>query len=285
MRQSSLIAYVIPFLVLFFLATSSLFIVDQGSQALVLQFGRLVRIVKDPGLQFKIPFLQDIVYYDKRILDFDMQDLEATLGDQKRLTVGTFTRYRIAEPELFYQTVRSEQGAQGRLEGLNSGIVLSVLGRVSLTDVLSTKREEITKEIRDQMNEEAKAFGVQVVDLRLRRTDLPAKNSEAIFSRMISERKQEAQEFRSRGDEMAQEIKSKADKEKTIILAEARKKAQILRGDGDATVTQISAQAYGQDAEFFDFYQSLQAYEKGLASDNTTYILSPNNGFFKHFGG
>jgi len=285
MRQTSLIAYVIPFLVLFFLATSSLFVVDQGSQALVLQFGRLVRIVKDPGLQFKIPFLQDVVYYDKRILDFDMQDLEATLGDQKRLTVGTFTRYRIAEPELFYQTVRNEQGAQGRLEGLNSGIVLSVLGRVSLTDVLSAKRAEVTKEIRDQMNEEAKAFGVQVVDLRLRRTDLPVKNSEAIFSRMISERKQEAQEFRSRGDEMAQEIKSKADKEKTIILAEARKKAQILRGDGDATVTQISAQAYGQDAEFFDFYQSLQAYEKGLASDTTTYILSPNNAFFKHFGG
>lgn len=285
MRQTSLIAYVIPFLVLFFLATSSLFIVDQGSQVLVLQFGRLVRIVKDPGLQFKIPFLQDVVSYDKRILDFDMLDLEATLGDQKRLIVGTFTRFRIAEPELFYQTVRNEQGAQGRLEGLNSGIVLSVLGRVSLADVLSVKREEITKIIRDQMNEEAKAFGVQVIDFRFRRTDLPGKNSEAIFSRMISERKQEAQEFRSRGDEMAQEIKSKADKEKTIILAEARKKAQILRGDGDATVTKITAQAYGQDAEFFDFYQSLQAYEKGLASDNTTYILSPNNEFFKHFGG
>lgn len=258
---------------------------EQGQQALVLQFGRLVHIVKDPGLQFKIPFLQDVVYYDKRILDFDMHDLEATLGDQKRLIVGTFTRYRIAEPEVFYRAVRNEQGAQGRLEGLNSGIVLSVLGKVSLSDVLSTKREEITKKIRDQMNEEAKAFGVQVVDLRLRRTDLPGKNSEAIFSRMISERKQEAQEFRSRGDEMAQEIKSKADKEKTIILAEARKKSQILRGEGDAIVTEISAKAYGNDPEFFDFYQSLQAYEKGLASDNTTYILSPGNTFFKYFGG
>ncbi|MEB3702005.1 Modulator of FtsH protease HflC [Candidatus Bealeia paramacronuclearis] len=285
MRQNSLIAYIVPLLIVFFLATSSFFIVGQGQQALVLQFGRLVRIEKDPGLQFKIPFMQDIIYYDNRILDFDMQALEATLGDQKRLTVDTFTRYRIAEPEIFYRTVRNEQGAKARLEGLNSGIVLSILGKVKLSDVLSAKREEITKQIRDQMNTEAKDFGVQVVDLRLRRTDLPVKNSEAIFSRMISERKQESQEFRSRGDEMAQEIKSKADKEKTIILADARKQSQILRGEGDAIVTDISAQAYGQDPEFFDFYQSLQAYEKGLASDSTTYILSPTNTFFKYFGG
>lgn len=285
MRKNSLIAYAIPFLILFFLGTSSFFIVEQGQQALVLQFGRLVHIVKAPGLQFKIPFLQDVLYYDNRILDFDMQALEATLGDQKRLTVDTFTRYRIAEPEIFYRTVRNEQGAKARLEGLNSGIVLSILGKATLTDVLSVKREEITKKIRDQMDVEAKAFGVQVVDLRLRRTDLPVKNSEAIFSQMISKRKQEAQEFRSRGDEMAQGIKSEADKDKTIILADARKKSQILRGEGDAIVTQISAKAYGQDPEFFDLYQSLQAYEKGLASETTTYILSPTNSFLKYLGG
>jgi len=282
MNSRSLIVFSIPLLVLFGILMGSLFIVQQTQQTLVLEFGKLVRVVKKPGLYFKIPFLQNIRSYDNRILDFDLSSIPATLADQKRLLVDTFARYRIVDPALFYRTVQNELGAEQRLRILNQSIALGVLGQVKLTDLLSPKRSTIAKEIRDQMNVAAKAFGIEVVDLQLRGTDLPPENSEAIFNRMISERKQEAQEFRSRGDEISQEIKATADKERTIILAEATKQSEVIRGQGDAYVTEKAAATYGKDIGFYDFYRSLNAYKAALNSETTTFILSPKDSFFKY---
>lgn len=282
MNSRSLIVFSIPLLVIFCILMGSLFVVQQTQQALVLEFGKLVRVIKEPGLYFKIPFLQNVRDYDNRILDFDLASIPATLADQKRLLVDTFARYRIVDPALFYRTVMNQEGAEQRLRILNQSIALSVLGQVKLTDVLSPKRSEISKTIRDQMNIAAKAFGIEVVDLQLRGTDLPAENSEAIFNRMISERKQEAQEFRSRGDEAAAEIKATADKERTIILAEATKGAEIIRGQGDAYVTEKAAATYGKDIKFYDFYRSLNAYKASLNKETTTFILSPKEDFFKY---
>lgn len=281
MNPRSLIVFAIPFLVVLSLFMGSFFIVQQTEQILVLEFGKLIRIIKAPGLYAKIPFLQNVRAYDNRILDFDLSAIPATLGDQKRLLVDTFARYRIVDPALFYRTVQNEQGAEQRLRILNQSIALSVLGQVRLTDVLSPKRTAISRVIRDRMNTAAKAFGIEVVDLQLRGTDLPPENSEAIFNRMISERKQEAQEFRSRGDEISQEIKSTADKERTIILAEARKAAEKIKGEGDAYVTQKAATVYGKDPSFYEFLASLKAYEKALNPETTTLILSPQDSFFK----
>ena len=282
MKSKSLIVFSIPILVVIIILMGSLFTVQQTQQTLVLEFGKLIRVIKEPGLNAKIPFLQNIQAYDNRILDFDMEQIQATLGDQKRLLVNTFARYRIVDPALFYRTVQNVEGAVQRLKILNQSIVLGVLGQVKLTDVLSPKRYEISKTIRNQMDAAARAFGIQVVDLQLRSTDLPAENSEAIFNRMISERKQEAQEFRSRGDEAAQEIKSTSDKERTIILAEATKQSETIRGQGDAYVTEKAASVYGNDLQFYDFYRSLNAYKVALNSETTSFILSPKDTFFKH---
>lgn len=282
MNSRSFIVFAIPALVVMGILFASLFIVQQTQQTLVLEFGRLIKVIKAPGLYFKIPFVQNIRSYDNRILDFDLSAIPATLADQKRLLVDTFARYRIMDPALFYRTVMNEDGAEQRLRILNQSIALSVLGQVKLTDVLSPKRTEISKEIRNQMNTAAKAFGIEVVDLQLRGTDLPAENSEAIFNRMISERNQEAQEFRSQGDEIAQEIKSTADKEKTVILAEANKQSEMIRGHGDAYVTEKAASIYGKDTQFYDFYRSLNAYKAALNQETTTFILSPKESFFKY---
>lgn len=281
MNPKSLIVFAIPFLVVLSIFMGSFFIVEQTQQVLVLEFGKLVRILKKPGLYVKIPFLQSLRVYDNRILDFDLSSIPATLGDQKRLLVDTFARYRIVNPALFYRTVQNEHGAEQRLRILNQSIALSVLGQIQLIDVLSPKRTAISRLIRDRMNEAAKAFGIEVVDLQLRGTDLPPENSEAIFNRMISERKQEAQEFRSRGDEISQEIKATADKERTIILAEARKYAEKIKGEGDAYVTQKAGAIYGKDPSFYEFLASLKAYEKALNPETTTLILSPQDSFFK----
>lgn len=282
MNSKSIIVFTIPALVILGILFGSMFVVQQTQQTLVLEFGKLIRVIKSPGLYFKIPFIQDVRSYDNRILDFDLSSIAATLADQKRLLVDTFARYRIIDPTLFYRTVFNEAGAEQRLRILNQSIALSVLGKVTLTDVLSPKRDEISKDIRNKMNTAAKAFGIEVVDLQLRRTDLPTQNSEAIFNRMISERNQEAQEFRSQGDEIAQEIKSTSDKERTIILADANKKSETIRGQGDAYVTEKAAKIYGKDPQFYDFYRSLNAYKAALKGDTTTFILSPKESFFKY---
>ncbi len=266
----------IPFLVLFVLGLGSLFVVTETEQALVLQFGELVDVVRAPGLKVKMPFVQDVVFYDKRILDFDIPTTEVTLGDQKRIVVDTFTRYRIQNPAAFYKTVRDVERAQGRLSALITGKLRSVLGQASLTDLLSVERSEILKDIRNKVNDAVKKLGIEVVDVRIRRADLPPENSQAIYQRMISERQKEAQKIRSEGKEKAQVIQAEADFESTVLIAHAEQKSQEEMGAGDQESLDILGQAYAEDPDFAAFYQSLEAYRSSLKKD-ARFILSPNS--------
>ena len=258
------------------LAMSSFFIVDQTEQALVLQFGEPRRPpIREPGLYIKRPFIENVVYYDNRVLDFEPPHEEVIVSDQKRLVTDTYTRYRIVDPLKFYQSVGSEAGIRARLSALVTGSLRRVLGNVTLNDILSAKRAWIMAQIRDDVAGEAKNFGVQVVDVRLRRADLPEENSQAIYARMVSERQQQA----------AQTVRANAERERTVILAEAQRDAQRVRGDGDAQAIKIYADAFGQDKQFFAFYRSLQAYRDALNGKDTSFVLSPEGNFFRFFGG
>lgn len=267
------------------LAASSLFIVDQREQALVLQFGQPRRVLEAPGLYVKRPFIENVIYYDKRLLDFEPPPEEVIASDQKRLVVDTYTRYRITDPLLFYQTVNSEEGVRGRLSALVSGSLRRVIGNVTLSDILSQKRAAIMLQIRDDVSGEAKPFGIAVIDVRIRRADLPAENSQAIYARMQSERQQQAAQYRGEGAEAAQTVRAGADRERTVILAEAQRDAQKIRGDGDAQATRIYAKAFGQDERFFAFYRSMQAYRDALSGKDTSFVLSPQGSFFRFFQG
>jgi len=266
------------------LADSSLFIVAQTEQALVLQFGQPIRVVRDPGLYFKRPFIQNVIFYDKRVLDFEPPHEEVIASDQKRLVADSYTRYRIDDPLLFYQTVGTEAGVRARLLSIVSGSLRRVLGNVTLSDVLSEKRAGIMHHIRDEVAAEAKGFGINVIDVRLRRADLPPENSEAIYARMQSERQQQASQYRGEGSEAAQTVRANADRERTVILADANRDAQKLRGEGDALAIKIYADAYGQDKNFFAFYRSMEAYRDALTGQTTTFVLSPDSEFFRYFG-
>ena len=267
------------------LLTSSLVIVDQTEQALVLQLGEVRRVVRDPGLQVKTPFIQNVISYDKRVLDFEPPHEEVIVSDQKRLVVDAFTRYRIINPLLFYQTVGTEAGVRARLSALVTGSLRRVLGGVTLNDILSTKRASIMFQIRDDVAAQAKAFGIEVVDVRLRRADLPEENSQAIYARMQSEREQQARQYRSEGAEAAQSVRANAERERTVILADAQREAQRVRGDGDAQSIKIYGDAFGQDKQFFAFYRSLQAYRDALTGKDTSFVLSPEGNFFRYFNG
>ena len=269
--------------ILAILAASSLFTVHQAEQALVLQFGEPRRVIQKPGLNVKIPFVQDVRYLDYRLLEFDAPAEEMILSDQKRLVVDAFALYRIADPLLFYQSVGTEAVARTRLGSIVNAATRRTLGSVPLSTVVSKERASIMSEIRDTVNTEAKPLGINVVDVRMKRADLPDENSQAIFRRMQTEREREAKEFRAQGAEVGQRIRSRADKEKTILLAEAKKNAQILRGQGDGEAVRIFAEAFGQDVDFFSFYRSMQAYREALSSDDTTMVLSPDSDFFKFF--
>jgi modulator of FtsH protease HflC len=265
------------------LAMTSLFIVDQTEQALVLQFGQPLRVLRDPGLQVKKPFIQNVIFYDKRLLDFEPPPEEVIASDQKRLIVDTYARYRITDPLLFYQTVASEFTARARLGALVSGSLRQVIGNVTLSALLSPQRATIMQRIRDEVAGQAKPFGIEVVDVRIRRADLPPQNSEAIFARMRSERQQQAALFRGEGAQAAKTVRATADRERTVILADAQRDAQKVRGDGDAKAIEIYASAYGQDKDFFTFYRSLQAYRDALTGSNTSFVLNPNSSFFRYF--
>ncbi len=267
------------------LADSSLFIVEQTEQALVLQFGQPVRVVRDPGLYFKRPFIQNVISYDKRVLDFEPPHEEVIVSDQKRLVADSYTRYKIDDPLLFYQTVGTEEGVRARLLSIVSGSLRRVLGNVTLSDVLSEKRAAIMHHIRDEVADEAKGFGINVIDVRLRRADLPPENSEAIYARMQSERQQQASQYRGEGAEAAQTVRANAERERTVILADANRDSQKLRGEGDALAIKIYADAYGQDKSFFAFYRSMEAYKASLNGQTTTFVLSPDSEFFRYFGG
>ncbi len=263
---------------------NSLYTVHQVQQVLLLQFGEPVGVVREPGLKFKIPFVQDVTYIDKRILDLDAPPEEVIASDQKRLVVDAFARFKITDPLKFYQTVGNEAVARSRMGSLINSNLRQVLGSEAFSTVLSGKRDALMKRIRDLVNEEAKDFGIFIVDVKIKRADLPQANSQAIYRRMQTERLREAAEFRAQGAETAQRIRSRADREKTVLIAEAQKQSEILRGEGDGKAVKIFADAFGKDKDFFAFYRSMQAYGKALGTDDTTMVLSPDSEFFRFFG-
>lgn len=264
-------------------ASNTLYIVSQTEQALVLQFGQPLQVVRTPGLHSKWPFLQNVVTFDKRLLDVDPPPEEVIGVDQKRLVVDTYTRYRIVNPLLFYQTVGSEEAVRNRLAALISSSLRQVIGTVTLSAILSTQRAAIMHKIRDEVKVAAKPFGIEVVDTRLRRADLPPQNSEAIYARMNSERQQQAALYRAEGAQAAQTVRANADRERTVILADAQRDAQKVRGAGDATAIGVYAKAYGQDKKFFAFYRSMQAYREALSGARTSFVLTPQGDFFHFF--
>jgi membrane protease subunit HflC len=262
----------------------SIFIVKEINQAIVLQFGDPKRIISNPGINFKIPFIQNVVFLDKRILNLDAPPEEVIASDQKRLIVDAFARFQIVDPLKFYISVGNERVARSRLSTIINSRIRSVLGKQRLQILLSADRTNQMALIQDGVNNEAEKFGIKIVDVRIKRADLPPANSEAIYRRMQTEREREAKEFRARGAEMAITITSTADKEVTVILAEAEKKSQIMKGEGDGQRNKIFADAFGRDPEFFSFYRAMQAYEKALIGGETSLILSPDSEFFKFFG-
>ncbi len=275
---------IIIFLFLLFLtAYGSMFVVHQVQQVLVLQFGDPKRIIKEPGLKFKLPLIQNTVDYDKRVLDYDLPVEEIIASDQKRLVVDPFARYKILDPLKFYQTVRNENGIRNRLNSIIIAALRRVVGGVELSSLLTDKRQSIMSDIRNEVNREAQRFGIEVIDVRIRRADLPEANSLAIYDRMKSEREKEAREYRAQGQEASKRIRSIADRDKTVILANASKKGQILKGEGDSQSIKIYANAFKKDPEFFMFYRSMQAYKESLSDESTTMVLSPNSDFFKYF--
>jgi len=262
----------------------SIFIVKEINQAIVLQFGDPKRIISKPGINFKIPFIQNVVFLDKRILNLDAPPEEVIASDQKRLIVDAFARFQIVDPLKFYISVGNERVARSRLSTIINSRIRSVLGTQRLQTLLSADRTNQMALIQDGVNNEAEKFGIKIVDVRIKRADLPPANSEAIYRRMQTERNREAKEFRAKGAEMAITITSTADKEVTVILAEAEKQSQIMKGEGDGQRNKIFADAFGKDPEFFAFYRAMQAYEKALIGGETSLILSPDSEFFKFFG-
>ena len=264
---------------------SALFTVNQTQQALVLQFGEPKRTIQTPGLAIKIPFIQDVEYYERRVLSLIPQDAEEViLADQKRVQVDAFARYRIADPLLFYQSVRNEFGARARLESIIDSSVRRVLGKETLASILTGERVAINGSIRDEVNASVTALGIEIIDVRLRRADYPEATSQNIFNRMKSEREREAREFRATGEEEAQKIRADAEKTRTVIIAEAQRQAQEVRGSGDSEAIRIYAESFGRDPEFFSFYRSMQAYREAMgAQSGTSMVISPNSSFFRFF--
>ena len=262
----------------------SIFIVKEINQAIVLQFGDPKRIILKPGLNFKIPFIQNVVFLDKRILNLDAPPEEVIASDQKRLIVDAFARFQIVDPLKFYISVGNERVASSRLSTIINSRIRSVLGTQRLQTLLSADRTNQMALIQDGVNNEAEKFGIKIVDVRIKRADLPPANSEAIYRRMQTEREREAKEFRAKGAEMAITITSTADKEVTVILANAQKQSEIMKGEGDGQRNKIFAEAFGKDPEFFAFYRNMQAYENALIGGETSLILSPDSEFFKFFG-
>jgi membrane protease subunit HflC len=262
----------------------SLFIVKEINQAIVLQFGDPKKIITTAGLQFKIPFIQNVVYLDRRILSLDPPPAEVIASDQKRLIVDAYARFKIIDPLKFYISVGDERVARSRLATIINSRIRSVLGKQSLATLLSEERSGQMAIIQEGVNIEAEKFGITIIDVRIKRADLPQANSEAIYKRMQTEREREAKEFRARGAEMAVTITSTADRKVTVILANAQKQSEIMKGEGDGIRNKIFADAFGQDPEFFSFYRAMQAYETALIGGDTTLILSPDSDFFKFFG-
>lgn len=288
----------IAFTLLIVLA-NTIYVLPQTSQALVLQFGRPVSVEQEPGLKWKLPFVQNVEVFDKRLLDFDADTKEVTAADQKRLLVNAFVRYRIVDPLRFKQAVANEANLRSRLNSYLESSLKQVLGKVPLSAIVTEQRARIMEQVRGLVNAQAagakldeegnvvtgsasQGFGIEVVDVRIMRADLPQENSQSIYNRMETARAQEAKQFRAQGAEEAQKIKAMAERDRTVLLAEAERKSQEIRGQGDAEAARIFADAYGQDAEFSKFYRSMQAYRRTLSAEDTSVILSPGSGFLEY---
>jgi membrane protease subunit HflC len=284
MRGVSGIIALLLLLVVLVVGYSSMFTVQQTEQVLVVRLGEPVRVVTDPGLHFKAPFIDTAIRIDKRILDLENPSQEVIASDQKRLVVDAFARYRIKDALRFYQSVGSIQAANIQLTTLLNAALRRVLGEVTFIQVVRDEREALMARIRDQLDKEASGYGISVVDVRIRRADLPEQNSQSIYQRMQTERQREAAEFRAQGGQKAQEIKSKADREATVIVADANSKAEQIRGQGDGERNRLFAEAYSKDPAFFTFYRSMTAYENGLKGSDTRFLLRPDSDFFRYFG-
>jgi membrane protease subunit HflC len=284
--MSSTLKYVLGGIlaILLIVAFSATFVVQQTNQALVFQFGRIARApITEPGLYFKWPLIQNVVYIDKRILDLELPTQEVIASDQKRLVVDAFTRYRVTDPLRFYQSVGSVAGASARLTSIVNSTVRTVLADASFTAVVRTDRNQLMQKIRDDVNRQAGGLGIEVVDVRLRRADLPEQNSQAVFQRMQTERQREAADIRAQGSQESQRIRAEADRDVVVIRANATREAEVLRGRGDAERNRILSQAFGRDPDFFAFWRSMQAYEEALKAGGTQIVMSPNTEFFRFF--
>lgn len=273
---------IVAILATFILLSGSLFTVDQRHTAVVFQFGEAVRTIDNPGLHIKIPFIQNVRFLDKRILNVTAEEKELTASDEKRVIVDAFAKYKIVNPVRFIQTLNNYSGANLRLNKLLESSMRTVIGRVPLNTLLTEKRSDLMLQIRDLVHNEAISFGIKVIDVRILKSDLPHENSEAIYSRMQTERLKEAKQIRAEGEEAAAKIESRANKEKQVILANAYMEAQEIKGIGDAESAKIYNSAYSKDPEFYQFYRSLIAYKASLSKDNTQFVLSPTSEFFKY---
>jgi membrane protease subunit HflC len=265
------------------IAYGSLFTVYQTRQALVVRLGEPVRVVTQPGLHFKVPLIDSVIQIDNRILDLENPAQEVIASDQKRLVVDAFARYRIQNPLRFYQTLGSVERANSQLSILLNSALRRVLGEATLTEVVRDDRSQLMARVRDQLNTEAQAFGISIIDVRIRRADLPEQNSQEVYQRMQTERQQEAAQIRAQGSQRSQEIRAKADRDVTVLLADAQSTGEQVRGEGDAERNRIYADAFGRDPDFFSFYRSMQAYEAGLKSNDTRMLLKPDSEFFRYF--
>ncbi|MCG8545447.1 MAG: protease modulator HflC [Alphaproteobacteria bacterium] len=283
MMRNKLFVIGVVVVVLGLLVANSLFVVHQTQQAIVLQFGEAKRVVKEPGLSYKIPILQNVVFYDRRILDLDPPAFEVLLTDKKRIIIDAYARYKIINPLLFFQRIKTEAVLRDRFGRIINSSLRRVIAKVPLTDVLSDKRENIMADIEAAVTGQAESFGINLVDLRIGRTEYPPATRQSVFDRMRTERQREARELRAEGGEEARKIRAGADLEKTILLADAERKAQILRGEGEGGRNRILGEAFSKDPTFFDFYKSLSEYQKNLVDSDTTMVLSPDSEFFRFF--
>lgn len=266
------------------LVASTLFTVQQTQQVLITQFGQPIRVIREPGLHYKVPFIQTVIPFDRRLLDYDMAGEEVILGDQRRLIVDSFTRFRITDPLVFFQTAgAAETGIRGRLGSIVSSALRRVLGNEPLLAVLSSDRSRVMTDIRTQVNEEARRFGIVVEDVRIRRADLPEENTQAILARMQSERERVAREARAEGAEVAARVRAGADRERTVILAEAQAQSDVLRGQGEQESIRVFADAFQRDPQFYQFYRTMQAYREAFSDGDTRLVLSPDSEFFRFF--
>ncbi len=284
MSKNKSIILVIFAVVAAIVALQTFFTVHQTQQAIVLQFGEPKRVIREPGLAWKIPFIQNVQTYDRRTLDLDPPQFEVLLTDKKRINVDAFARYQIIDPLLYFQRVTTESTARDRLGKLINPSLRAVIAKVSLQEVLSAKRSGLMELIQKQVEGDAARLGMKVVDIRIGRTDLPEDTSKSVYGRMRTERERQAREARAEGKEIAQKIRAQADKERTVLLANAERDAQIFRGQGEAERNNILGRAYGKDPEFFAFYKSLEQYQKALIGNDTTMVLSPDSEFFRYFG-